>query len=386
MSSEVAVTSWAVWSAGGVSVNEAPVPGGGHGLGPWPDRPAPTPRCERVRFRRAPRHWFSSSRQSCPLAAHGLSPTLPARSTSGSGPGPAPARATSPFSRAWRNAAMPSVRRRSLPTRSPPRRCGEVSLALGLRGALSTVSSGEVSGLTAVVTGAASVSSGSICSLSLRRNGRVRLGVGRHRPVSARARASRPRTRPGWWAGSSLRSRPGSPLPADSVRSTMERLAFALATARAGEVGASSCPGATLPVSPSSPASRSDRQAGQLAGSGSAVRGAAREARGARRKGRAARRASPSASRGWATGSRAARGGWRPAERPGRGAPGSSGHDARVTLRDPSSWSRPLPGRGQTFEVIERATAAMKRPRLRSHRPCPVRSRPRHAGPRWPRR
>ena len=39
MSPEVVVTSWAVWSAGGVSVNEVPVPAEGRGLAPWPNRP-----------------------------------------------------------------------------------------------------------------------------------------------------------------------------------------------------------------------------------------------------------------------------------------------------------------------------------------------------------
>ena len=103
-----------------------------------------------------------------------------------------------------------------------------VSLALGLRGALSTVSSGEVSGLTALVTGAASVTSGRseacLCG-GMEVSG---LGVGRDRLVSARAALpylDAPRL-VGWKLSFDPEAVADS---RDSLRSTMERLAVALA-------------------------------------------------------------------------------------------------------------------------------------------------------------
>ena len=119
---------------------------------------------------------------------------------------------------------------------------GEVSLALGLRGALSTVNSGEVSGLTALVTGAASVTSGQseacLCG-AMDVSGSEWDG---DRLVSARACATLPSsTRPGRLEAL-IRSGRGMIDSRDSLRSTMERLAVALAHAEAAEIGAW-CPG-----------------------------------------------------------------------------------------------------------------------------------------------
>src|SRR5262249_1183841 len=119
---------------------------------------------------------------------------------------------------------------------------GEVSLALGLRGALSTVSTGEVSGLTALVTGAASVSSG--------RSEACLCGAmdvsGSESDVIALflLEPAQPYLQPPRLVGWKLSFDPEAVTDStgDSVRSTMERLAGALANGESAEIQAS-CPG-----------------------------------------------------------------------------------------------------------------------------------------------
>ena len=187
MSPEVAVTSWAVWSAAGVSVNEAPIPGGGNALALWPDRPAPI-----VPARGRP---VPPSASALVQLVQAVLTTRHARAVP-----PPPTTVdlrlgTRTGSREIDLAFLQSLAERGDAFGSPSLFAytlstaagGEVSLALGLRGALSTMSSGEVSGLAALVRGAASVTSGRIGSLPLWRNGRVGRCVGRDRLVSARA-------------------------------------------------------------------------------------------------------------------------------------------------------------------------------------------------------
>ena len=159
MSAEVAVTAWAVWSAGGVSVNEAPVEGSGRGLALWPDRPAPI---LPARGRPVPpsasalvqlvQAVLTTRRARVPPPPTTVDLKLGTRTGSGE-VDLAFLRSLSERGDAY---GSPALFAYTLSTAAG----GEVSLALGLRGALSTVSGGEVGGLTALVTGAASVTSG----------------------------------------------------------------------------------------------------------------------------------------------------------------------------------------------------------------------------------
>jgi hypothetical protein len=162
MSGDVAVTAWAVWNAAGVSVNAAPVLGGGVGLAPWPDGPAPPRAPVRARPRPARaaalvqlvQRLLSARRERFPA------PELPAVVDLRLG--------TVAGSRAFDLEFLAGLAERGDAFGSPSTFaytlstsvCGEVSLALGLRGALSTVSSGGVSGLAALVIGAAQVADG----------------------------------------------------------------------------------------------------------------------------------------------------------------------------------------------------------------------------------
>jgi Beta-ketoacyl synthase, N-terminal domain len=241
MSPEVAVTAWAVWTAGGVSVNEAPVDGSGRGLAPWPDRPAPI---VRARGRPVPPS-ASALVQLVQAVLTTRRACVPAPPTTvdlkvGTRAGSAEADLAFLRSLAERGDAFgsPSLFAYTLSTAAG----GEVSLALGLRGALSTMSSGEVSGLTALVTGAASVTSGRseacLCG-AMDVSGSESDVIALFLLEPALPYLHAPRV-VGWKLSFDPEAVTGS--RPDSVRSTMERLAVALAHGESAEVGAS-CPG-----------------------------------------------------------------------------------------------------------------------------------------------
>jgi Beta-ketoacyl synthase, N-terminal domain len=241
MSPEVAVTAWAVWSAGGVSVNEAPVEGSGHGLALWPDRPAPI---------------LPARGRPVPPSASALVQLVQAVLTTRRARAPAPP-STVDLRLGTRTGSLevdlaflrslaergdafgsPSLFAYTLSTAAG----GEVSLALGLRGALSTVSTGEVSGLTALVTGAASVSAGRseacLCgAMDVSGSESDVIALFLLEPALPHLHAPR---LVGWKLSFDPEVETGS--GRDSLRSTMERLAVALAHGESAEIGAS-CPG-----------------------------------------------------------------------------------------------------------------------------------------------
>ncbi len=162
MSCDVAVTSWAVWNAAGVSVNEAPVLGKGVGLAPWSDGGAPP-------FASPPARPRSAAAEALVQLVRRLLSARRALFTTPEPPGPIDLRlGTVAGSKAVDLEFLEGLRERGDAFGSPSTFAytlstaagGEVSLALGLRGALSTVSSGAVSGLAAIVTGAAQVAAG----------------------------------------------------------------------------------------------------------------------------------------------------------------------------------------------------------------------------------
>lgn len=252
MSPEVAITSWAVWSAGGVSVNEVPVHAEGRGLAPWPNRPAPLvpPRGRPV----------PANASALVQLVQGVLSNRRARLT------PAPPTlidlklGTQTGSEEIDMAFLRSLAERGNAFGSPSLFAytlstaagGEVSLALGLRGALSTVSCGEVSGLAALVTGAAAVASGRseacLCG-GMDVSGSESDVIGLFLLESSRPGLAAPRLID--W---NLSFDPEAVIsPAlDSLRSTMERVAVALDSDESAEIGASSSAGhsAVLTVVP----------------------------------------------------------------------------------------------------------------------------------------
>jgi Beta-ketoacyl synthase, N-terminal domain len=242
MSPEVAVTSWAVWSATGVSVNEAPVPGSGRGLAPWLDRPAPI---------------LPARGRPVPPSASALVQLVQAVLTTRRARAVPPPPTTVDLKVGTRTgseevdlAFLQSLAERGDAFGSPSLFAytlstaagGEVSLSLGLRGALSTVSSGEVSGLTALVTGAASVTSGRseacLCgAMDVSGSESDVIALFLLEPALPYLHAPH---LVGWKLSFDPEAVTGS--RSDSVRSTMERLAVALAHGKRGEIGAS-CPG-----------------------------------------------------------------------------------------------------------------------------------------------
>lgn len=241
MSPEVAVTAWAVWSAGGVSVNEAPVDGSGRGLALWPDRPASI---------------LPARGRPVPPSASALVQLVQAVLTTRRVRVPAPPTTvdlklgTRTGSREVDLLFLQSLAERGDAFGSPSLFAytlstaagGEVSLALGLRGALSTVSSGEVSGLTALVTGAASVTSGRseacLCgAMEVSDSESDVIALFLLEPALPYLHAPR-------LVGWKLSFDPEAVTDSrrDSLRSTTERLALALAHGESAEIGAS-CPG-----------------------------------------------------------------------------------------------------------------------------------------------
>ncbi len=241
MSPEVAVTSWGVWSAAGVSVNEAPVPGTGRGLCPWPDRPAPI---------------LPARGRPVPPGASALVQLVQAVLTTRRARAVPPLPTTVDLKLGTRTgseevdlAFLQSLAERGDGFGSPSLFAytlstapgGEVSLAVGLRGALSTVSSGEVSGLTALVTGAAAVTSGRseacLCgAMDVSGSESDVIALFLLEPAQPYLHAPR-------LVGWKLSFDPEKPTDfRDSPRSTMERLAVTLAHGESAEIGAS-CPG-----------------------------------------------------------------------------------------------------------------------------------------------
>ena len=242
MSAEVAVTSWAVWSAGGVSVNEAPVPAEGRGLAPWPNRPAslipprgrPVPASASALVQLAQAVLSNRRARLVPAPPTTIDLRLGTR-TGSEEIDLAFLRSLSDRGDAF---GSPSLFAYTLSTAAG----GEVSLALGLRGALSTVSSGELSGLTALVTGAASVTSGRseacLCG-AMDVSGSESDVIALFLLEPALPYLHAPRV-VGWRLSFDPEAVTGS--TPESVRSTMERLAVALAHGEGAEIGAS-CPG-----------------------------------------------------------------------------------------------------------------------------------------------
>jgi hypothetical protein len=242
MSPEVAVTSWAVWSAAGVSVNEAPVSGSGRGLAAWPDRPAPI-----VPARGRPVPPSASALvqlvQAVLTTRHARAVPTPPPTVDlklGTGAGSREIDLAFLHSLAERGNAFgsPSLFAYTLSTSAG----GEVSLALGLRGALCTLSTGEVSGLTALVTGAASVASGRseacLCgAMDVSGSESDVIALFLLEPALPHLHAPH---LVGWKLSFDPEAVTGS--RSDSVRSTMERLSVALTHGERAEIGAS-CPG-----------------------------------------------------------------------------------------------------------------------------------------------
>ena len=242
MSPEVAVTSWAVWSAGGVSVNEAPVLAEGRGLAPWPNRPASL---IPPRGRPVPASASALVQLVQGVLSNRRARFVPASPTTidlklGTRTGSEEIDLAFLQSLADRGDAFgsPSLFAYTLSTAAG----GEVSLALGLRGALSTVSSGEVGGLTALVTGAASVTSGRseacLCGgMDVSGSESDVIALFLLEPALPHLHAPR---LVGWKLSFDRAALTDS--RRDSLRTTMERLALALAHGESAEIGAS-CPG-----------------------------------------------------------------------------------------------------------------------------------------------
>ncbi|MHB8873835.1 MAG: beta-ketoacyl synthase N-terminal-like domain-containing protein [Myxococcaceae bacterium] len=157
MSEGVVISAFATWTPGGVSVGKVPVLGGGRVLGPWPGAPELSKIHPRARRPHAAAkvlvqlaHALLADRDSRgPLPRAGVGLAI------GSLAGCAAADAEFAAGLATRGLGFgsPATFVYTLPS-APP---GEVSIALGLKGGLFTVSAGAGSGLAAVVSGAALV-------------------------------------------------------------------------------------------------------------------------------------------------------------------------------------------------------------------------------------
>jgi len=243
MSAEVAITSWAIWSTGGVSVNEAPVLAKGRGLAPWPNRPAslipprgrPVPASASALVQLVQGVLSSRRARLVPAPPTTIDVKL------GTRVGSEEIDLAFLRSLADRGDAFgsPSLFAYTLSTAAG----GQVSLALGLRGALSTVSCGEVSGLAALVTGAAAVVSGRseacLCG-AMDVSGSDSDVIALFLLESSRPGLATPRL-VGW--NLSFHPEVVTGPASGSVRSTMERLAVALASGESAEIGASSSGG-----------------------------------------------------------------------------------------------------------------------------------------------
>ncbi len=247
MTSEVGVTSWAIWNAGGVSINEAPVPGTGAGLGLWSELPPSTPG---ARGRALPASASAlvqlaqqvlAARRLVPLPE--VPPVIGVRLGTMNGSRENDLAFLQSLAERGESLGSPSLFVHTLST-AP---LAELSLALGCRGAVSTVSSGEASGLLAVALGAGALAAG--------RSAACLCGAmdvcGSDSDVIALfllepARSDLPVPRLSGWELTFDAARPPSP---GSLRSSMERLVLALSSNEGGPVSASSGTGESVRLS-----------------------------------------------------------------------------------------------------------------------------------------
>jgi hypothetical protein len=244
MRREVAVTAWVVWNGAGVSVNAAPVAGRGLGLAPWseglapslarpPARPRPVIASAVVQV-----VWRLLSARRERFPHHDVSGEVDLRLGTASGSTAVDLEFLASLRERGDGFGSPSIFAYTLST-APG---GEASLALGLRGALSTVSSGEVSGLTALATGAAHVAAGRseacLCG-GMEVSGSDRDGIALFLLEAAHPAVAAPRLMR--WSLSFDPEARRDPRTGSS-HSSLERLAAAAALGEEAEVGAS-CPG-----------------------------------------------------------------------------------------------------------------------------------------------
>ena len=162
MSVPVAVSAFAVWTPAGVWLDAEPTPGtSGAVLAPWPESPPLTQ--IHPRARRPHPHAVSLVRLAHGLLTHrerAAGPLLRREVELVLGTVAGSAAADLEFTEGLQQRGVafgsPSTFVYTLPTAAP----GEVALALGVRGALSTLGAGSVSGLAAVARAAAQVASG----------------------------------------------------------------------------------------------------------------------------------------------------------------------------------------------------------------------------------
>jgi hypothetical protein len=161
VSDSVVISAFATWTSGGVSVGRAPLAEAGRALGPWPEAPELARIHPRARRPHASAkvlvqlaHALIAHRESRPGASLRASTGLAIGSVAGC------AAADVDFLAGLDGRGLsfgsPATFVYTLPT-APP---GEVSIALGLKGPLFTVSAGQGSGLSAVVIAAAQVAAG----------------------------------------------------------------------------------------------------------------------------------------------------------------------------------------------------------------------------------
>jgi len=266
MTSEVGVTSWAIWNAGGVSIDATPVPGAGAGLGPWPERPPSAPGARGLPVPASTSALVSLARQVLAARRVGSLPELPpvigVRLGTMSGSRENDLAFLESLAERGESLGSPSLFVHTLSTAA----VAEVSLALGCRGAVSTVSSGEASGLLAVALGAGALAAG--------RSAACLCGAmdvcGSDSDVIAlfllevvRSDIAVPRLSS--WEVTFDTTSP--PIPG-SLRSSMERLVLALCSNEGGPVSASSGSGESvrLSVAPAGRSAGRGQRAGRVEG------------------------------------------------------------------------------------------------------------------------
>jgi hypothetical protein len=247
MSHRVAVTSFAVWSSAGASVNARPAaPPSGGLLAPWPEAPALS--VVHPNARRPPRqaavlvqlvHALLEARSAeGPPAAKTWADTDLLLGTAKGSEGP-----DLDFLRSIQERGSgfgsPSTFVYTLATAAP----AEVALALGLRRSLATLTAGTISGLTAIVSAAKHVGQGrsqACITGGMELSGQLRhLGLADAEGELAALFLLEPSTSSGRWPhitgaqfGFDAASPEGARKPPDSATSTMLALASACAEPR----------------------------------------------------------------------------------------------------------------------------------------------------------
>ena len=247
MTSEVGVTSWAIWNAGGVSINEAPVSGTGAGLGFWSERPPSTPGARGRSLPASASALVQLAQQVLAARRVGFLRELPSvigvRLGTMNGSRENDLAFLQSLAERGESLGSPSLFVHTLST-AP---LADVTLALGCRGAISTVSNGEASGLLAVALGAGALAAG--------RSAACLCGAmdvcGSESDVIAlflleQARSDIAVPRLSGWELTFEATRPPS---AGSLRSSMERLVLALSSHEGGPVSASSATGESVRLS-----------------------------------------------------------------------------------------------------------------------------------------